>query len=144
MRLDNKDISILSSKHQKALVEAGIHPWLKENGGGHKFDPNDISIREKQRYDFGDHVFKTTEFQEKRLQGYAKSIKNRKENGTFHMSVKNPGKPFSQGHSINQDRILKGNHPSQIKKQCIHCNKTLDTANYAKYHGDKCKSKDMI
>jgi hypothetical protein len=27
------------------------------------------------------------------------------------------------------------------KKTCIYCNKTLDPANYARYHGDNCKSK---
>ena len=43
------------------------------------------------------------------------------------------------GSANNLNRIKSGTHPSQIKKTCPHCSKICDTANYAKWHGDKCK-----
>jgi hypothetical protein len=43
------------------------------------------------------------------------------------------------GPENNLKRVANGTHPSQIKKICPHCGKTCDTANYSKWHGDKCK-----
>jgi hypothetical protein len=43
------------------------------------------------------------------------------------------------GPTNNLKRVANGTHPSQIKKTCPHCGKTCDTANYSKWHGDKCK-----
>ena len=39
----------------------------------------------------------------------------------------------------NLKRVAEGRHPSQMKKTCPHCGTVMDTANYAKHHGDKCK-----
>jgi hypothetical protein len=49
------------------------------------------------------------------------------------------GKCAFVGPTNNLKRIANGTHPSQIKKTCPHCGKTCDTANYSKWHGDKCK-----
>ena len=49
------------------------------------------------------------------------------------------GKCAFVGPTNNLKRIANGTHPSQIKKTCPHCGKTCDVANYAKWHGDKCK-----
>lgn len=38
-------------------------------------------------------------------------------------------------------RLERGTHPSQLKKECEHCKKIVDSANYNRWHGDKCKSK---
>lgn len=144
MKKSADEISRLASLYQKERVENGTHPWLKENGGGHRFDPKEISDRAKEAYRLGSHVFQTEDFEIKRLSGYRKSIDNRKDNNTFHMLIDNPGKEyiFKSEHEINQSRLLKGNHPSQIKKECLHCKKIVDTANYARYHGDKCRMKE--
>jgi len=49
------------------------------------------------------------------------------------------GKCIFVGPANNLKRVANGTHPSQIKKICPHCNKTCDTANYSKWHGDNCK-----
>ena len=49
------------------------------------------------------------------------------------------GKCAFLGPSNNLKRMASGTHPSQIKKTCPHCNTICDTANYARWHGDKCK-----
>lgn len=43
------------------------------------------------------------------------------------------------GPASNRRMLENGIHPSQIKKTCTHCNKVCGIANYAKWHGDKCK-----
>lgn len=39
-------------------------------------------------------------------------------------------------------------HPNKgvmkIKKQCTHCNRDIDSGNYSRYHGDKCKLNPLI
>ena len=32
-----------------------------------------------------------------------------------------------------------GRHCSQIKKECEHCGKITDSANYSRWHGDNCR-----
>ena len=49
------------------------------------------------------------------------------------------GKHAFVGSANNLKRVANGTHPSQIKKNCPHCGKTCDTANYSKWHGDNCK-----
>jgi len=41
------------------------------------------------------------------------------------------------------NRLRQGKHPSQIKKECEHCGKLIDSANYNRWHGDKCKFKPL-
>jgi hypothetical protein len=49
-------------------------------------------------------------------------------NGTFHLL----------GPTSNEQRLLDGSHPSQIKISCLVCKKEVDSANFNRYHGDKC------
>ena len=44
------------------------------------------------------------------------------------------------GPAGNLKMLAEGNHPSQIKMTCEHCNKTVSKGMYARWHGDKCKS----
>lgn len=44
------------------------------------------------------------------------------------------------GPEMNRRNLKNGKHCSQIKKECPHCNKTIDIANYARWHGDRCKA----
>jgi hypothetical protein len=59
-----------------------------------------------------------------------------------HPWLKRPdGSSLSQ--SIVKKQIDDGLHASQIKKTCPHCGITMDSANYAKHHGENCgKPKD--
>jgi hypothetical protein len=43
------------------------------------------------------------------------------------------------GPKSNLDRLARGAHPSQMKRTCEHCEKTVAVAMYARWHGDKCK-----
>lgn len=49
------------------------------------------------------------------------------------------GKHPLQGPAHNHNRLKNGNHPSQIKKTCPHCGKTVSATAYGTWHGDKCK-----
>lgn len=42
------------------------------------------------------------------------------------------------GPSHNQILLASGKHASQKSKKCPHCNTVMDSANYAKHHGDNC------
>jgi hypothetical protein len=46
------------------------------------------------------------------------------------------------GGTVNKKMMAEGRHSSQIKKICEHCNKTLSTNMFARYHGTNCKFKD--
>ena len=43
------------------------------------------------------------------------------------------------GPQHNLSRVANGTHPSQIKKTCPHCSKTVSATAYGTWHGDKCK-----
>lgn len=43
------------------------------------------------------------------------------------------------GSSGNLKRLAEGTHPSQRKKTCEHCDKTMSIAMYTRWHGDNCK-----
>lgn len=61
------------------------------------------------------------------------------ENGTHHfLNSKIQSENAIKG---NTSRLKNGTHPSQIKKVCPYCNKILDSANFGRYHGNKCKEK---
>ena len=49
------------------------------------------------------------------------------------------------GKKATPEQLLKMSEETKNrpKKTCEHCNKTLDGANYAKYHGDKCKHRTL-
>ena len=44
-------------------------------------------------------------------------------------------------HLLNAKALENGNHVSQQKVMCEHCGKSLDKANYSRWHGPNCKSK---
>ena len=47
------------------------------------------------------------------------------------------------GSNLNTSMLKRGTHPSQIKKTCEHCGKILDCGNFARYHGSKCKFREI-
>jgi len=46
------------------------------------------------------------------------------------------------GSAPNLRRLAKGTHPSQIKKVCEHCSKTVSVSMYKRWHGENCKLKE--
>lgn len=63
------------------------------------------------------------------------TVRRRVEEGTHNFL----GGSIQQKSAFN--RLQQGNHPSQIKKECEHCRKVIDSANYNRWHGDRCKLK---
>jgi hypothetical protein len=45
------------------------------------------------------------------------------------------------GSASNLKMLAEGRHPSQQKKTCEHCGKTISSSMYKRWHGDNCKSK---
>ena len=45
------------------------------------------------------------------------------------------------GSTQNEKMLAEGKHPSQIKKTCEHCGKTVSKGMYKRWHGDNCKNK---
>jgi hypothetical protein len=127
-----EEISKLNSMSAKKRIENGTHHFLK---GGPREDlkgdknPMKNPITAKK---VGDLIRgKTKNWTEKRTQA----------------DLNRRGKKLNytpEGLAIQQENGRKKftlNNPSSIKLTCIHCNKTCDTGNYARWHGDNCRSK---
>ena len=81
-----------------------------------------------ERVKLGTHHFLGGEIQ-------SKTAKKRVEEGTH---------PFLGGQVAKrtmQQRLANGTSPSQIKKTCEHCGKSISLPMYSRWHGDKCKSR---
>ena len=99
-------------------VVNGTHPFLRRNDGTSAGLDNNL-----KRILSGDHNFL------KRSDGTSQSS-DRVENGTHNWI----------GPDSNINQIANGTHASQIKVTCLFCKKTMDKANYSKYHGERCKN----
>lgn len=127
----------IQKKTQQRLVEAGEHHWQ---------DSEKASQRNLKRIAEGTHTFLDKDWaREKEL-----------------VKVKNGTHPFLGGEisrKANQKRVAEGSHnflggksvknqlangthPSQIKKICPHCGKTVSSGMFNRWHGDNCKSKE--
>lgn len=82
---------------------------------------NTLSQLQQQRVANGTHNFLTMD--------HSKNVQKRIEEGTHNL--------LGSTHALA--RLAKGTHPSQIKKTCPHCNKTMGSGQYSQWHGDKCK-----
>ena len=94
----------------------------------------------------GIHHFQTKEFEDIRLHALSLSVEERKKTNTFHMIENNPNvKRLSEGtynfigKNQNEKMLLAGTRASKIKKTYPHCGIIMDSANYGRYHGNKCK-----
>jgi len=139
--VENGTHNFLGGKIQKQaqdrLVEAGKHHWQ---------DSEKASKRNLKRIAEGNHIFLDKDWaREKELE-----------------KVKNGTHPFLGGavsRQINEKRIAEGTHnflggksvknqlangthPSQIKKSCPHCSKTVSSGMFNRWHGDNCKNKE--
>lgn len=145
MGIDPQITRSLIIKAQQERVKNGTHNFLAENGGSER-----SSRQQQKKVEEGIHCFITKEFEEKRLVGYRSSIERRKTQGSYHLITDNPtnkrmkeGTHNFIGPSQNTKMLAEGKHPSQMKKECPYCGVIMDVANYARYHGDKCKRKEV-
>lgn len=107
-----------AKRQNKKRVEERSHNFL---GSEH------AKITQRKKVSDGSHHF---------LGGKLQSEINKKriENKTHHFLG---GKIQSE---LMLKRIANGSHPSQIKKTCEYCNKTIGSNVYARFHGNKCKA----
>lgn len=132
MKLSPEIISCLAKQNARNQIETGTHPFVGDGSlqtknnlirikeGTHNFignsNPSTAMIKS------GTHHFLNSEFQRQ------VNI-TRINNGTHHLL----------GPAHNKKRMENGTHPSQTKKVCEHCNKTVDLPNFSRWHGNNCK-----
>lgn len=90
----------------------GTHHW--QNGKS----PNYQGKLNKKLVEEGTHNFLGPELNKKRVEA-----------GTHNFV----------GSEVNLKRLAEGRHPSQMKKTCEHCDKTVSVGMYKRWHGDNCK-----
>jgi hypothetical protein len=122
---------------QQRKIENGTHHFLdgefsrsvqrkRIEGGTHNFLGGKIQTRQNlERVAKGTHPFLGGELQRKRVEA-----------GTHNFLGCG-----DRNREIQLKKVAEGTHPSQIKKLCPHCNKSVGTPQYANWHGDKCKFK---
>ena len=92
----------------------GIHHW--QNGNA----PNANGELNKKLVEEGTHNFLGSDLNNRRIA-----------EGTHNFT----------GSDGNLKRLAEGRHPSQQKKTCEHCGKTISIGMHARWHGDNCKLK---
>lgn len=108
-----------AKRRAKKLVKAGTHPLLRRaDGTSHASD----------RVAAGTHHFLGGELQRKHN---AKRVKD----GTHPFLDKKATK------ARVKKQLATGKHASQIQKTCEHCHRAVDSANYSRWHGDRCKNR---
>lgn len=103
----------LTNNPSKWRSEQGIHHW--QNGNS----PNAGGKMNAERIAEGTHNFLGPEHNRKMI-----------------AEGKNPW----VGSASNLRRLAQGTHPSQQKKTCEHCNKTVSIGMHTRWHGDNCRS----
>lgn len=102
---------------QRRLVESGLHHWLSG-------EPQRQS--NKSRLDNGSHHFLDSDWQ-------SQNSKRRVKAGTHHFLDKEAAR-------VRANKQLKsGNHPSQVCKVCEHCEQTVKSHIYGRWHGPNCR-----
>lgn len=108
----------MAVKSCKIRIANGTHNFL---GGEHQ------RKWAARRVEDGTHPFLGGEIQRR-------SNVDRISNGTHHLL----------GGDHNLQRLAAGNHPSQIKVTCVHCQRTFSKPTHNRWHGDNCKMKEVI
>jgi hypothetical protein len=137
----NGNHNFLGGKIQKQvqdrLVEAGKHHWQ---------DGEKASKRNLKRIAEGNHTFLDKDWaREKELEkvknGTHPFLGGAVSRQTNEKRVAEGTHNFLGGKSA-KNQLANGTHPSQIKKSCLHCNKTVSSGMFNRWHGDNCKSKE--
>lgn len=131
----------IQSKNNKKRVKDGTHHLLsgeiqrktqlaKSKNGTHNFIGNgELQTKNNNiRVQNGTHHFLGGELQRQ-------NVKKQLENGTHNFL----GGVVQKQSALK--RLKNGTHPSQQKKECEFCKKIVDSANFSRWHGNKCKNK---
>lgn len=142
MKLPIELMSELATRRNLARVAAGIHQWQRKpdgtsltsdrvRAGTHNFLGGEISRRtNKKRVDAGVHNFLGHEQNARRVSDGTHNFLG--ESNPSHDRVKNGTHNFLNA-------VERGTHPSQIKKTCEHCGKTMAATSFGRWHGNNCK-----
>jgi len=136
----SEEISSEASKLQKLLVEQGKHQFQNKEFIEKYVKPTNYRRVANGIHNLQKRLDGTSQASDQHAAGKGSSdpVVQEKIRQAALQQLKNGKCSFAGSHS-NLKRVAAGTHPSQIKKTCPHCSKTCDTANYAKWHGDKCK-----
>ena len=135
-----KEISDEASRLQRLLVEQGKHQFQSKEFIEKYVKPTNTRRILDKTHNFLTRPDGTSMSADLHAKGKGSSnpaVKEKLREKAFRQII--DGKHAFTGPENNLKRVANGTHPSQIKKTCPHCNKICDTANYAKWHGDKCK-----
>ena len=114
MGISPEEKSILASKHSRARLLRGDHPFLREG-----FQ----SKTARKMVEDGTHPFLGGGIQRE-------SNKRRRDDGTHHLL----------GNTLARDLLLQGRSPTQKEWSCLHCNSSgKGLSNYKRWHGDNCR-----
>jgi hypothetical protein len=135
-----EEISREASRLQKLLVEQGKHQFQSKKFIEKYVKPTNHKRVTDRTHNLQKRPDGTSLASDQHAAGKGSSdpVVQEKIRQAALQQLKNGKCAFAGPHS-NLKRVTAGTHPSQIKKTCAHCGKTCDTANYAKWHGDKCK-----
>ena len=127
----------IQKRTQQRLVEAGEHHWQ---------DSEKASQRNLKRIAEGNHTFLDKDWaREKELEkvknGTHPFLGGEVSRKTNQKRVAEGNHNFLGGQSV-KNQLANGTHPSQIKKTCPHCSKTVSSGMFNRWHGDNCKNKE--
>jgi hypothetical protein len=143
MNRSREEISELSrktvTKTNQRMIQDGTHPWL---GPDHNKKKNAKAIangthpwlgpeNNRRRIENGTHPFKNSEIQSRIAKNSVANGKNALVGGEIQRKT-------------NARLLAEGKHVSQIKQVCEHCGKTISKTNYHRWHGDRCKVKNLF
>lgn len=142
MRSTHEELSELARKVANKKLREGTHPF--QTPGHQQRAMEAANIINKKRILEGSHNFQGGSIQRK-------TTRRRVADGTHHTLRRPDGTSLSSDrvaagthHWVGGDAVRKqladGTHTSQIKRICIHCEKSVDLLNFNKWHGDKCPS----
>jgi hypothetical protein len=152
MNLSSEELSDIAKKHQRSRVENGTHHFLGPSVNQKRIDDGTHNLlgsdHNRKLIDAGTHHFLNEDWQKDKAR---KSIESETHNflkrvdGTSVASdrVKTGTNPFCGTENVKK-QLINGEHPSQIKTSCIYCRKTMGRGQFSRYHGDRCKKKEMI
>lgn len=135
-----EEISEICRLHQLQRVENGTHTLLKRPDGtsvtsdrvNHPDYVNSFSTRPDGTNVTSDRTLMGLNPWSKRPDG--SSVASDKVSDGTHLWVQD-----GYHTELNKWMISQGLHASQKKIECPHCQKVVDSPNYGRWHGDKCK-----
>lgn len=144
MKLSAKEKSKLAKLAAEKQISEGKHNFLKREDGTSL--ASDM-VKQGKHHLLGDGEFQRT-VQQERLKKGTHNLQKRQD-GTSHASDRVAAgthnfqnKEFAKNRT--QKQIASGKHPSQIKKTCNYCGRSISVNVFGKHHGENCKHAVII